>query len=51
VFSGEGPGEFDGEGAVEVLQESFQWLLSMGPDKENIVNVTEPNERFERCRI
>jgi len=51
VFPRERPGEFDGEGAVEVLQKSFQIILSVGPDQENIVDIAKPGERFERCGV
>jgi len=48
VFPREGPGEFDGKGAVEVLQKCLQKLLSMGPDQENSVDIEKSDDRFER---
>jgi len=51
VFPREGPGEVDGKGAVEVLQECFQRLLSVGPDQENIVDIAKPGQSFERCGV
>jgi len=39
MFPREGPSKFDGKGAVGILQECFQRLLSVGPDEENIVDI------------
>jgi len=51
VFLRGRPRELDGKGAVEILQKTFQRLLSVGPDQENIIDIAKPGEGFERCGV